>query len=536
MKKKVSLEDISKQANEVLSPLEPEDFVPLPPPYDNIEDQPAWKEVTSEQRERMVCNLDGVVALNLPHPENEEEEKEYVDKFVSGLNKLLSRENNWTFLQPLLLSIEYCVGCQTCNDACPVFTGSGRNEIYRPTYRSEIFRRLVKKYVKPNGKLLAKLSNTNIDLNWATISRLYELCYRCTLCRRCAQTCPMGVDNGLITRELRKLFSQELGWSPDELHDKGTVLQLEVGSSTGMNPLAARDNMEFIDEDISEMTGIDLKTPWDVEGADILLIHNAGEILSWPENPAAFALILNAAGISWTLASEEPSYDGVNYGLFYDDVQLARIALKHIETAKKLKVKKIVMGECGHQHKAMITIADRILVGENNIHRESCMTVLEEIVFSGKIKFDPSKNDFPVTLHDPCNITRNLGIVEPQRRILRYLCPQFREMEPHGVDNYCCGGGSGFAIMSRNNFADWRTTVSGRVKLKQILDAFSDQPGPEVNKYLCAPCSNCKGQMRDLLQYYDVTEKSGIIYGGLVELIVNAMVDIKEPFIKWDLD
>jgi len=29
---------------------------------------------------------------------------------------------------------------------------------------------------------------------------------------------------------------------------------------------------------------------------------------------------------------------------------------------------------------------------------------------------------------------------------LRKLCPQFREMEPHGVDNYCCGGGSGFAV------------------------------------------------------------------------------------------
>ena len=57
------------------------------------------------------------------------EEKKYVDLFVSGLKKLLSRENNWTFLQPLLLSIEYCVGCQTCNDACPVFTGSGKNEI-----------------------------------------------------------------------------------------------------------------------------------------------------------------------------------------------------------------------------------------------------------------------------------------------------------------------------------------------------------------------------------------------------------------------
>jgi len=47
------------------------------------------------------------------------------------------------------------------------------------------------------------------------------------------------------------------------------------------------------------------------------------------------------------------------------------------------------------------------------------------------------------------------GIVEPQRKILRKICPDFREMEPHGVDNYCCGGGSGFAIMNSNNFSDW---------------------------------------------------------------------------------
>jgi Fe-S oxidoreductase len=132
-------------------------------------------------------------------------------------------------------------------------------------------------------------------------------------------------------------------------------------------------------------------------------------------------------------------------------------------------------------------------------------------------------------------MVRLMGIVEPQRRILRHLCPQFREMTPHGVHNYCCGGGSGFAIMSGHNFQDWRLSISGRKKLKQILDAFSDQPGPEVKKYLCAPCSNCKGQIRDLLQYYNVFEKSGIIYGGLVELIVNAMVDVKEGFIEWEL-
>ena len=535
MSSKLRVEDIGKRGGEVLSPVELRELVPLPPPYDKPDEQPAWKELDEKAKGRMVCNLDGFVGLSLPQPKDEAEEKEYVDKFLAGLEKLLQKENNWTFLQPLMLSLENCVKCQTCNDACPVFTASGRNDLYRPTYRSEVWRRLVGKYVKPGGKFFARFIHGDIDLNWTTITRLYELCYRCTLCRRCAQTCPIGVDNGLVTHELRKLFSQELGWAPRELHEKGTVLQLEVGSSTGMNPVVVKDNLEFIDEDMTEITGIEVETPWDKEEADVLLIHNAGEILSWPENPGAFAIILGAAGIDWTLSSEGIGYDGVNYGLFYDDFQLARIALRHVQQAKKLKVKKIVMGECGHQHKAMMTISDRILTGDMRVPRESCLTLLEEIVFSGKIKFDPSKNDFPVTLHDPCNIVRNLGIVEPQRRILRHLCPQFREMEPHGVANYCCGGGSGFAVMSSNNFADWRISVGGRLKFKQILDAFAEAPGPEVKKYVCAPCSNCKGQIRDMLQYYGALDKSGITYGGLVELIVNAMVDIEKPFIEWEM-
>ncbi|MFC1520995.1 (Fe-S)-binding protein [Elusimicrobiota bacterium] len=534
MPKKLKIEDFGKHENEQLTSVDIKELVPLPPPYDKIDDQPKWKEIKPENKEEMVCNLDGVVACSLPKPKDKKEEKEYVDKFVAGLQKLLTKENNWTFLQPLTMSLEYCAKCQTCNDACPAYEMSGNNDLYRPTYRSEVWRRLVNKYVKDGPQWLAKFKHGDIDLNWTTITRLYELSYRCTLCRRCAQACPMGVDNGLITHELRKLFSQELGWAPKELHEKGTVQQLEVGSSTGMSPLVVKDNIEFIEEDFAEETGFDTKIPWNKENADVLLIHNAGEILAWPENVAAFAIIFNAAGISWTLSSDSPSYDGVNYGLFYDDMQLARIALKHAGTAKKLKSNKMVMGECGHQHKATITIADRVLVGDMNVKRESCLPLLEKIVFSGKLKLDPKQNDFPVTLHDPCNITRNLGIIEPQRRILRYICPQFREMTPHGADNYCCGGGSGFAVMSPNNFADWRISVGGRKKFKQVIDAFADKPGPETKKYLCAPCSNCKGQLRDLLDYYKAMEKSSIAYGGLVELIVNAMVGIKKPFVKWE--
>jgi Fe-S oxidoreductase len=534
MPKRLKLNDISKAGEEQLTELDINELIPLPPPYDKNEEFPPFKQLTADQRERLVNNLDGVIGLALTKPKNKEEEERYVEQFTSGLKKLLSKDDNWTFLQPLLLSLDYCARCQTCSDACPIYLASGKNDLYRPTYRSEIFRRLVNKYKKPGGKWLAKLEGNDIELTWTAVSRLYELAYRCNLCRRCAQACPMSVDNGLITREIRKLFSQELGWAPKELHENGTMLQLKAGSPTGLKPDVAKDNLAFLDEEFSEATGIEVKTPWDKKDADILIIHSAGDIISFPESPMSFTILCNAAGLNWTLSSEIPGYDGVNYGVFYDDIQLAKVATRHAQIARALGVKKIVMGECGHQHKALMTVADRVLTGDLNIPRESAMTFLEEIVFSGKIKFDPAKNDFPVTLHDPCNIVRNLGIVEPQRRILRYLCPQFREMTPHGVDNYCCGGGGGLSVMNNVNFTDWKVWVAGRMKFKQVLEAFADQPGSEVKKYVCAPCLNCKLQFRDIFEHYNMKEKSGIIVGGLAELIVNAMVDIKKPFIKWD--
>jgi len=244
-------------------------------------------------------------------------------------------------------------------------------------------------------------------------------------------------------------------------------------------------------------------------------------------------VIFEKAGLSYTLSSDLLGYDAVNYGLWYDDVQFARVALKHAQIAKKLKVKKIVIGECGHAHKALSVVADRIFAAEYNIPRESCLTLLDSIVSSGKLKLDPSRNDFPVVLHDPCNIVRLMGIVQPQRRILRQIAPRFREMAPHGVDNYCCGGGSGFAIMQGLNFPEWRSAVSGRMKLRQILTAFEGEMDPSIPKYVCAPCSNCKGQIRDLLDTYHVTEKANIRYGGLVELIVNAMPELEKPYIEW---
>jgi Fe-S oxidoreductase len=533
MKGKITLGDMARRDREPLAHLSNDHLMPLPPPLDDPAKEGAWTPLSVQAKEKYECLLDDTCAVNVPRPKTQSEERDLVQRFLSGLDNLFTKENNWAFLQPLLLTMEYCAKCQTCSQACHVFEASGNNELYRPTYRSEVMRRLYFKYVRGGG-VLSALQHGDIELNWPLVARLIELAYRCNLCRRCAQTCPMGADNGLVTHELRKLFSMEMGIAPKEIHDNGSMLQLRVGSSTGMTPVVVKDNIAFIDEDMTERTGIPVETPWDVEGADVLLLHNAGEIMAWPENPGAFALILNAAGIKWTLSSELAGYDAINYGLWYDDAQFARVAIKHAEAAKKLKVKKIVLGECGHANKALAVIADRVLTGDLNIPRESAMTLLRDIVLQGHLKLDPRRNDFPVTLHDPCNLVRLMGVVEPQREILRVICPQFREMHPHGVDNYCCGGGSGFAIMSGNNFPDWRFHVSGRKKLEQVLTAFADCLPPETPKYVCAPCSNCKGQFRDMFAYYHLWEKHRILYGGLVELIVNAMEDAKPGFIEWE--
>lgn len=529
----LSPKDISRKVDR-LCEIDPSRLPRLPYPYDDWENPPI-PPIAEGKRQGRDISLDGIMNVVVPIPPTEEEKERMVARFLDGLRKLLSQDDNWPFLKPLLLSLDNCVRCNTCSEACLIFEGSGEAEIYRPLFRSDILRRIVNKYVKPGGRLTAAFTGADIDLNWETVARLAQLSYRCTLCRRCAQSCPMGCDNGLLAREIRKLFSQELGIHARELHEDGTVKQITAGSSTGITPLALKDMMEFCEEDITERTGQVVKLPFDKAGADILLIHNAGEFLSWPENIQAFAVIFEAAGLSWTMSSELVGYDSVNYGLFYDDVQLARVGLKHAEVARRLGVRKVVLGECGHAHKAAIATGDRIWLQEANIPRESCMTLLEDIVCNGRIKVDPERNNFPVTLHDPCNLTRSMGVIQPQRNVIKKICPQFREMTPSGVNNYCCGGGSGFAIMSSYNFPEWRMSIAGRRKFAQILSAFSrEELDPSVNKYVCTPCSNCKGQIRDLFNYYGAYERCRLLYGGLVELVVNCMTDVKEGFIDWD--
>lgn len=158
--------------------------------------------------------------------------------------------------------------------------------------------------------------------------------------------------------------------------------------------------------------GRKVKIPIDKQGADILLIHNAGEFVAWPENPAAFAILFEEAGVDWTLSSETMGYDSVNYGIWYDDAQAKKVAWQQMQAARELGVRRIVIGECGHAHKASGVVADRYTYGGDKIPVESWLPIMLELIKTKRLRFDPGKNDFPVTLHDPCNMVRQMGIVK----------------------------------------------------------------------------------------------------------------------------
>ena len=75
MKRNLRIHDITLCGERDLIEPAVEDLAPLPPPYDAVEEQPAWKSLTDDQKSRLVCNLDGFIGMGLPRPESPEQEK-----------------------------------------------------------------------------------------------------------------------------------------------------------------------------------------------------------------------------------------------------------------------------------------------------------------------------------------------------------------------------------------------------------------------------------------------------------------------------
>jgi Fe-S oxidoreductase len=447
--------------------------------------------------------LDDYMALSVDDAEYEE----LLPQFIELVKRL---DKSSLFGRILSTSLDICSKCGACVKHCPIYLASGEQGLYNPVVRTNLLRKLLRQQTTLTGKLLHLF---NSEFGGTDLKALAENLYRCTLCRRCTEFCTFKVDNALIVREGRVLLSS-LGIIPRELREEGTDKQLTLGTATGMTKEAFLDILRFMEEDIQERKGKTIRFPVDRKGADMLVMHNAGDYLSFMADVTGIAEVLDAVGANWTLNTG--FNDVVNYGLFFSDDYLRKIMKRHLEAAENLGVKTLVVGECGHAYKTLKVFA-KLMYPKGRVPFEikSILQVTDEFLRKGELHLNAEKNPEPVTLHDSCNLARMGGLYEEPRRILKASCKDFREMYPNRELNYCCGGGGGFAIMSGRNFLDFRMKTAGKMKVDQIKATGA--------KKVVSACSNCKAQLRELLQYYGL-DRQGVTHSGVHELVANALV------------
>jgi Fe-S oxidoreductase len=409
----------------------------------------------------------------------------------------------------LKLYMDLCAKCGTCATACPIYYGDDEKK-YNPAHRSDLIRSIYKRHCTTSGKLLRGLVGAR-DYREGEIEEWVGQFYSCTACRRCAQFCPFGIDNSVITRKARTIIDAA-GLTPERLQ-KVIQVSLETGNTDGASPKGFKNAVEFLEEEMKdEHDGVDIKIPVDVVGAEYFYVPPSGDVLVMPEATMGIAKMFHVLGLQdkWTMSSNY--FDGANYGLFTgSDTDMLAENKPYIEEAKRLKCKVLFMGECGHAYRIVKMMMEPAKWwGELPFEIKNCMRFTAEQIQAGKLQFDKSKNPLPVTLHDPCNLAKSCGIFEEPRIILKAACEDFREMHPNRQDNWCCGGGGSLAAM--DDILEFRMEVSGKKKLEQIRETGA--------KFVAASCANCKRQLSQLLEHH----KEDIAIGGVHDMLSRAIL------------
>ncbi|MCP4606504.1 MAG: (Fe-S)-binding protein [Proteobacteria bacterium] len=408
----------------------------------------------------------------------------------------------------LNLYMDMCAKCGTCATVCPVYYGD-QDSKYNPANRSDLIRKIYKKHNTLSGKVLGGLVGAK-DFTEEEFKEWSDHFYSCTGCRRCAANCPFGIDNSVITRKGRAILDT-LGMTPETMENVVKV-SLETGNTDGASPTALKAAVNFLEEEMKDEHGIDIKIPLDKEGVDYFYVPPSGDVLVNPEATTGIAKVFYVMGLqdNWTMSST--LFDGANYGLFTgNDEHMKADNRPYVEEAKRLGVKYMFMGECGHAYRIMKKMMEGgKWWGELPFKVINCMQWTSELIQQGKLQFDKSKNPLPVTYHDPCNFAKSCEITEEPRVILRAACQDYRDMNPHGADNWCCGGGGGLSAM--DDILEFRMTVSGKKKMEQVRATGA--------KYLAAACSNCKRHLGQLMDYHE----EDIAIGGVHDMLSRSIL------------
>lgn len=385
--------------------------------------------------------------------------------FQKGMNALLEQID-----APTAAFFSSCVRCGMCAHACLFYTETGDPK-YTPIYKLEPMRRVWEQNYTFWGKLLRAVGLSK-PVTDEELGAWGELVYdSCTLCGRCSMVCPVGNDIAYMVRNMREGMAVA-GHAPEGLIG-ATKRAVTIGSPMGVKLPALKAQIGHVESD----EGVTI--PVDVEGADYMALLSSMEIINFPEYIGALARIFKQAGVSWTVSTE--AFEATNSGVQIGVSDIARELVQRIVTAaEKLKVKTVISPECGHAFTALRWEGPNLIGRPYGFKVKHILEVLDELRERGKLR-TKGMDKTRLTFHDPCQIARRGGVVQPQRNLLKMVASEVVEMKETGTMNWCCGGGGG---VSANERADGLRLKAFKRKRTQL-----EELGVET---LVTACANCR--------------------------------------------
>jgi Fe-S oxidoreductase len=399
-----------------------------------------------------------------------------------------------------------CVRCGLCADTCHVYLAD-REPGSTPAAKVERLARLFRRYHTLLGRLTPGFVGAE-SMTEDTLQALAAAAFgRCTLCGRCALNCSVGLDPSSILRFARTVLGAA-GLVPQGIQANIDAAQA-TGNTMSISPEDVRETIAWLEEDLRQTIGDpEARMPVDNKGARVLYALNPRELKFFPLSISAAGAIFHAARESWTLTSID--FDITNYGYFAGDIEAQRaIASRLFGRAEELGVQELVVAECGHGYRSLRWEAPEWLGRPLPFAVKSFVEVMAEYLAAGRLHLDRSRNPDPVTLHDPCNLVRNGGVIEEPRYLLRHAVTTFVEMTPNRENNYCCGGGGGLLAASEHTA---KRLEAGKVKADQIRATGA--------KVVVSPCHNCIDQLMELNRHYAL----GVEVKTLGEVVADALV------------
>ncbi len=430
------------------------------------------------------------------------------------------------------LFMDICVRCGACADKCHFFIGSGDPK-NMPVLRAELIRSVYRKYHTTGGKILGKFAGAR-ELDEDVLKEWWYYLYQCTECRRCSLFCPYGIDTAEITifgRELTNLLGLNTDWIAAPVANC-----YRTGNHLGIQPHAYKDMLDFFTDEIEDITGLRMDPDYNRKGAEILFITPSGDVFADPGTYTAMGYLmlfyyLKSLGldITWSTYASE----GGNFGYFTSHEMAKRLNAKMYAESKRLGVKWILGGECGHMWRVLNQYMDTFngppdhleepaspITGTKfeNSKTTKMVHIIEfvaDLIKNNKLKLDKTRNDhLKVTFHDSCNPARGMGFFEEPRYVIKNVCNNFYEMPPSTIkeQTFCCGSGAGLNA-GENMELRMRGGLPRANAVKYVHEKFG------VNMLACI-CAIDRAVFPELMQYW--VPEVGVT--GVHELIGNALI------------